>query len=79
MNFQTAAKNVESKVGSLSNDQKLTIYKYYKQATLGDVHGSRPSLFDLKGQAKWDSWASIKGMSKRDAEAKYISYIQNLP
>ena len=32
--------------------QKLRFYALYKQATAGDVTGSRPNVFDIKGRAK---------------------------
>jgi diazepam-binding inhibitor (GABA receptor modulator, acyl-CoA-binding protein) len=61
-----------------SNDDKLTLYKLYKQATDGDVSGSRPGMFDMVGRAKWDAWASVKGISKEDAMKKYVEAVKNL-
>ncbi|KAH7925832.1 acyl-CoA-binding protein [Leucogyrophana mollusca] len=64
------------------NDQ-LEFYKYYKQATVGDVNIPRPGLMDFTGKAKWqvsscqcsrnlDAWNSIKGTSPEEARKKYV-------
>ena len=42
------------------------------------VNTDRPGMLDFKGKAKWDAWSSIKGMSKEDAEAKYIAEVERL-
>ena len=55
-----------------SNDQLLDLYAFYKQATEGDVSGSRPGMLDLKGRAKYDAWAeperALEG--RRDEEIR---------
>ncbi|MFN4144377.1 MAG: acyl-CoA-binding protein [Runella sp.] len=61
-----------------SNEDKLTLYKLYKQATEGNVSGSRPGMFDMVGRAKYDAWASVKGLSKEEAMKKYIDAIKAL-
>lgn len=35
-------------------------------------------MLDLKGKAKWDAWASKKGMSKEEAQQKYIEKVEEL-
>jgi diazepam-binding inhibitor (GABA receptor modulating acyl-CoA-binding protein) len=71
--FNTVAEAIKTiNLGNLSNEQKLDLYKYYKQATEGDVKGSRPGIFSQKERAKWDAWNSVKGTSTADAQAKYI-------
>ncbi|KAJ7587393.1 acyl-CoA-binding protein [Mycena floridula] len=55
-----------------STDEQLFFYKYYKQATIGDVNTARPGMLDFTGKAKWDAWDSVKGTSKEDAHAKYV-------
>ncbi|MFT3693471.1 MAG: acyl-CoA-binding protein [Kofleriaceae bacterium] len=62
-------------VTGLGNDVMLEMYALYKQATVGDVSGSRPGMMDLKGRAKYDAWAKIKGTSKSDAMTKYIAVV----
>ncbi|EEB92840.1 hypothetical protein MPER_08588, partial [Moniliophthora perniciosa FA553] len=36
-----------------TQDEQLYFYKYFKQATVGDVNISRPGLMDFTGKAKW--------------------------
>lgn len=55
-----------------SSDVLLRLYGLFKQATAGDVSGSRPGMMDFKGRAKYDSWAGRKGMSRDDAMRAYI-------
>lgn len=35
-------------------------------------------MFDFKGRAKWDAWSKNKGMSKMEAQEKYISLVEKL-
>jgi diazepam-binding inhibitor (GABA receptor modulating acyl-CoA-binding protein) len=56
----------------------LELYGCYKQATEGDVNTSRPGMFDIKGKAKWDAWASRKGMSKEAAMDAYVKVVDRL-
>ena len=60
---------------NLSDDDLLTLYKYYKQATVGDCTTPRPGLFDLTGKAKWDAWSSVRGLSQKEAEVKYSAAV----
>ena len=56
----------------------LKMYALYKQATAGDVTGSRPGAFNFKARAKYDAWAEAKGMSADDAMTQYIDYVTTL-
>jgi acyl-CoA-binding protein len=76
--FKEAKGRVEKLKERPSNDQLLELYGLYKQATEGDVSGSRPGLFDLKGRAKFDAWAGKKGTSKDDAMRKYVALVGKL-
>ena len=76
--FKDAKTRVEKLPSRPSNDQLLDLYGLYKQATDGDVSGSRPGLFDLKGRAKFDAWAKRKGSSKDDAMKKYVALVDSL-
>jgi len=63
----------------LRDEDKLDLYKWYKQVTVGDCNTERPTgVLDFKGQAKWDAWDEVRGMSKADAEAKYIAKVESL-
>jgi diazepam-binding inhibitor (GABA receptor modulating acyl-CoA-binding protein) len=58
-----------------SNEEKLSFYKYYKQATEGDVTGSQPWAVQLEARAKWDAWKSVEGISQDEAKEKYIELV----
>jgi len=76
--FKKAAEEVKTLATDPSNDEKLKIYSLYKQATIGDVNTSRPGMLDMTGKAKWDAWSGRKGTSKEDAEAEYITTVEEL-
>jgi carboxylesterase len=56
----------------------LALYALYKQASVGDVTGSRPGMFDVKGRAKWDAWAGKKGTPKEAAADQYVALAKRL-
>jgi len=76
--FNEAKARAEKLPKRPSNDQLLDLYGFYKQATEGDVTGSRPGMLDLKGRAKYDAWAGRKGLSKDDAMKKYAALVDRL-
>lgn len=61
-----------------TQDQQLQFYKYYKQATVGDVNTARPGMLDFVGKAKWDAWKSVEGTSKDAAMAKYVELLTEI-
>jgi diazepam-binding inhibitor (GABA receptor modulator, acyl-CoA-binding protein) len=61
-----------------SNEELLSLYGLFKQATDGDVDGDRPGGFDFKAIAKYDAWAELKGKSKETAMNEYISLMDKL-
>lgn len=61
-----------------SNEQLLELYALFKQATEGDVSGSRPGMPDLKGRAKYDAWAREKGTGKEAAMKRYVAVVEKL-
>jgi diazepam-binding inhibitor (GABA receptor modulator, acyl-CoA-binding protein) len=60
------------------NMTMLKIYALYKQATAGDVDGSRPGFTDMVGRAKWDAWNELKGKSSDEAMEAYVELIESL-
>mgnify|MGYP003972261451 CR=1 FL=1 len=77
-NFTLATQVVMKLSQTPSNQEKLVLYKFFKQATVGDVNTSRPGMLDFAGKAKWDAWESVKGTTKVDAETKYIILVNEL-
>lgn len=75
--FGAAAAAAKS-LKKLSNDELLGLYGLYKQATVGDVNVSQPGSFDFTARAKWDAWASRKGMGFDQAKTEYVSLVTRL-
>lgn len=61
-------KNAES----ASDEDKLYLYKYYKQATVGDINIKEPGYFDFTAKAKYNAWKSVEDTSKKISMKKYI-------
>ncbi|KAJ8519053.1 hypothetical protein ONZ45_g3944 [Pleurotus djamor] len=61
-----------------TQDDQLFFYKYYKQATVGDVNTSRPGMLDFVGKAKWDAWKEVEGTSKEEAQKKYVEKLKEI-
>ena len=71
----TAAKQTKKKP---DNATLLKLYSYYKQASEGDVSGTRPGGFEFVAGAKFDAWSKLKGMSKDEAMQNYIKQVEKL-
>jgi acyl-CoA-binding protein len=76
--FEDAQKRVKALTSMPDNDALLDLYALYKQATVGDVTGSRPGMMDFKGRAKYDAWAKRKGSSKDAAMEAYVALVDRL-
>ncbi|XP_003745426.1 acyl-CoA-binding protein homolog [Galendromus occidentalis] len=76
--FEKCAADVKNLKSRPSDDELLSLYGLYKQATVGDVTGDAPGLLDVKGKAKFNAWTSRKGMSQDDAKAQYCALAKEL-
>lgn len=80
--FQAATEAIQNlpKNGSFqpSNELLLKFYAYFKQSTIGPCNIPRPSIFKVVERAKWDSWNSVKNLSKEEAMNLYIDEIKNV-
>jgi acyl-CoA-binding protein len=76
--FEAAANAARKLSQRPSNEQMLELYALYKQATEGDVKGSRPGMLDLTGRAKYDAWSRKKGLSAESAMKSYCDYVARL-
>jgi diazepam-binding inhibitor (GABA receptor modulating acyl-CoA-binding protein) len=78
--FEAAVNYVKTAEGSFNppNDLKLDIYALYKQATEGDVTGTRPGMINVVNRAKWDAWAKLKGISSEQAMQRYMDVIESV-
>lgn len=76
--FEAAQAEVKTLVSTPENDQLLELYALYKQGTIGDCDGKRPGMMDFKGRAKYDAWATKKGIARDDAKTKYVALVKKL-
>jgi diazepam-binding inhibitor (GABA receptor modulator, acyl-CoA-binding protein) len=76
--FEDAQSRVKQLSKAPSTDELLVLYALYKQATVGDVSGSRPGMLDMKGRAKFDAWTKTRGTSKDEAMTKYVALVDRL-
>lgn len=76
--FEVAQDRVQKLARRPGNSELLELYGLFKQGTEGDVRGSRPGLLDVKGRAKFDAWASRKGMAQADARSRYVALVDEL-
>lgn len=76
--FSAAQVRVKQLKATPAADELLETYALYKQATSGDVSGTRPGMLDFKGRAKFDAWAARKGTSKSDAMTRYVELVRKL-
>jgi diazepam-binding inhibitor (GABA receptor modulating acyl-CoA-binding protein) len=76
--FEAAAQDAKKLPKKPDNDTLLKLYSLYKQATAGDVTGSRPGGFDIEGKLKYDAWAKLKGTTQEAAMQEYINLVEGL-
>lgn len=78
--FEDAVNYVKTTEASFNpgNDLKLEMYGLYKQATEGDVSGSRPGMMQMVNRAKYDAWAKLKGTSQEEAMQKYMDIVEGV-
>ncbi|MCS6882800.1 MAG: acyl-CoA-binding protein [Oscillochloridaceae bacterium] len=76
--FEQAAQEVQQLPRRPDNDALLKLYGLYKQATSGDVTGTRPGILDMQGRLKYDAWAKLKGLSAEQAMQDYIALVEHL-
>jgi diazepam-binding inhibitor (GABA receptor modulator, acyl-CoA-binding protein) len=77
-NFAAAADDARSLPKRPSDDQLLELYALYKQATDGDVTGTRPGMLDFAGRAKYDAWTRKKGTTPDKAMQSYVDFVARL-
>ena len=76
--FQQAAEDSKKLPKRPDNNTLLKLYSLYKQATVGDVSGSRPGGFDMEGKMKYDAWTKQKGKAKEAAMQEYVDLVESL-
>lgn len=76
--FNKAVKIVNQMKQQPANEEKLNLYKYYKQATIGDINIPQPGFLDFTGKTKWNAWNSVKGTTSENAMKMYIKIVNLL-
>lgn len=76
--FEKAQQDVKTLTKRPSNDDMLSLYAHYKQATEGDARGKRPGFTDMVGRTKHDAWAKLKGTAAEDAMQAYVDKVNSL-
>lgn len=76
--FAAAAEASKTLPERPDNATLLQLYSLYKQATVGDVEGSRPGFMDPVGRAKYDAWEKLEGMGLDDAKTAYAELVESL-
>ncbi|MEO8750484.1 MAG: acyl-CoA-binding protein [Allobranchiibius sp.] len=77
--FEQAQVEVKTLPTKPGNDDLLTLYSLYKQATDGEASGAKkPGRFDLVGKAKYDAWTKLAGTSSDDAKHRYVETVERL-
>lgn len=60
-----------------SDDELLSLYGLFKQATVGNVNTGQPWLVDYENRKKWDSWKANEGKTSEQAKTEYVkTYLQ---
>jgi carboxylesterase len=76
--FEQAAVTSKTLRKAPDNESLLALYSLYKQGSIGDCSGPRPSVMDMVGRAKYDAWMARKGMSTAQAMSDYVALVGKL-
>ena len=76
--FEQAARDIKTLAERPDNDTMLRLYALYKQGSEGDVKGEKPGFFDFVGAAKYEAWEKLQGVSKDQAQKKYVDLVKKL-
>ena len=76
--FEQAMVDVKGLSKRPSDNDMLSLYALYKQATEGDVSGKKPGMFDFVARAKFEAWEALRGTSTEKAMQGYIDKVRAL-
>lgn len=76
--FKNATFHLQTLASSLSPEQLLIFYGFYKQATCGPCNEPQPNWFQVKARQKWQAWKKVSNMNTEQAMINYIQTIENL-
>ena len=76
--FERQSEEIKS-IESMSNDDKLYLYKYYKQSTIGNINIEEPGgWFNFEAKEKYKAWKSVEDTSQNVSLKKYINKVRDL-
>ncbi|MCK0132052.1 acyl-CoA-binding protein [Flavobacteriaceae bacterium F08102] len=76
--FTLAFEIASNMTQKLPADTMLTLYAYYKQATIGENY-SQPSGTDpVRNAFKLNAWIQINNLSKDEAKKNYIKLVEEI-
>lgn len=78
--FNTCIKFIRDfrRIIKLNTQETLSLYSYYKQATVGNINVTKPSRIKRTDYKKYTSWDSLNGTPTNDAKENYCKLIQTL-
>jgi acyl-CoA-binding protein len=76
--FEQASQDAQQIASRPDNQTLLRMYALYKQGSIGDVTGDKPSMTDMVGFAKWSAWNKVKGMTNAEAQQAYVDLVEDL-
>jgi diazepam-binding inhibitor (GABA receptor modulating acyl-CoA-binding protein) len=76
--FNQSTKDVKNLTKIPDDEILLFLYSHYKQATIGDCNINAPNFWNIRDNAKYNAWSSIKGMSKNLAMSLYSKKVNEL-
>jgi acyl-CoA-binding protein len=76
--FEKASKEVHTLKERPGNDILLNLYSLHKQASVGDVNGDKPGMFDFIAAAKYNAWSTKRGLTKDEAMQQYVDLVASL-
>lgn len=80
--FESAVSIVRNlpKEGSIkpSDELKLKLYAFYKQATHGPNDTPKPRFYQIVEAYKWEAWLKLGNMTKEEAMLNYIRELKQI-
>ena len=76
--FEQASQDAQQLASRPDNQTLLRMYALYKQGSIGDVTGDKPSMTYMVGFAKWSAWNKVKGMTNAEAQQAYVDLVEDL-
>ena len=76
--FEQASQDAQQLASRPDNQTLLRMYALYKQGSIGDVTGDKPSMTDMVGFAKWSAWNKVKGLTNAEAQQAYVDLVEDL-